>query len=265
MGLTDLFRSGHRSANPEVRLKAVEKLTCQQTLAELAQNDPSPRVRLSAIEKITDQKLLLKVALDGKEIDARIGAVERIDAQDTLAEIIKARKNFQLMGACFARITDVRILERIANDIGYNMSARRMAIENYADKSFLEDMSPATAKSEPRTAEEIDDLIAKYGAVNLARGLGKFRGSPNAMNALGEIMKRGGEAAIVAVENLAQGLAHANPEVRQAAFSQLSALSDTDLILHLIRLMDKAPFHDKIAAVLRQIDHPAARQTGGDL
>lgn len=261
MGLTDLFKPGHKSSNPETRLKAVERLSCQETLADLAQNDPSPRVRLSAIEKITDQELLVRVALDGQAIDARIAAVERIDSQDTLAEIIKVRKNFQLMGACFSRITDTNILERIANDTEYNMSARRMAIENYADESFLEDMSPDASKNEPKTPEEIDTLIARYGAVSLARGLGKFRGSTSAMNALGEIMRRGGEAGIVALENLANSLIHANKAVREEAHRQLVTLSDTGQITHLIRLMDKAPLQDSIIAVLKEIDHPDARQT----
>ncbi len=260
MGLTDLFRSGHKSSNPETRLKAVEGLSCQETLTELAQTDPSPRVRLLAVRKITDQELLAKVALDGQKIDARIAAVEQIDSQDILADIIKIRKNFQLMGACFARITDKKILDRIANDTGYNMSARRMAIENYADESFLEDLAPTTSRATPKTPEEIDTLIARYGGVSLARGLGKFRGSPNAMMALGEIMKRGGEAAVVALENLANGLIHANKAVRLIAFNELRKLSDTGLVLHLIRMMDKAPLQQSIVSVLKEIDHPEARQ-----
>ncbi|MCK5124648.1 MAG: hypothetical protein KAR42_00185 [candidate division Zixibacteria bacterium] len=260
MGLKDLFLSGHRSSNPETRLTAVAKMECQKTLSELAQNDPSPRVRLLAMGKITDQELLVKVALDGKEIDVRIAAVERIKSQDKLADIIKARKNFQLMGACFAQITNTKVLERIANDTGYNMSARRMAIENYADESFLEEIQPSVKEGRPKSPEEIDELIDRYGGVSLARGLGKFRGSPNAMKALGEIMKRGGDAAVIALEQLTQGLVHANVEVQKASFEQLAALADTGLVLHLIRLMDKAPLHDPITAVLKEINHPEARQ-----
>ncbi|MEZ5360334.1 MAG: HEAT repeat domain-containing protein [Candidatus Zixiibacteriota bacterium] len=260
MGLSDLFKAGHRSSNPEVRLKAVESLADQDALTELAQFDSSPRVRLAAVQKITDQELLRKVALDGKEIDARIAAVERIESQDVLAEIIKARKNFQLMGACFSRITDTKVLERIAYDTEYNMSARRMAIENYADESFLEDMAPTSTKTAPKTPQEIDDLIKKYGAVSLARGLGKFRGSTNAMHALGDIMRRGEEAGFVAIESLANGLIHANGAVRTEAHRQLATMTESGQILHLIRLMDKAPLQDAILAVLKEIDHPEARQ-----
>ncbi len=261
MGIADLFRADYKSSNPETRLKAVTKLTDEAILDELARCDVSPRVRLAATEKIQDQNHLLNIALHGNEIDARIAAVERIESQQVLADIIKQRKNLKLMGACFARITDRSILDAIANDTEYNLTARRMAIENYADESFLEDLQPKHDTGSPaKTPEEIEELIQRYGGVRLARALGKFRGSPNAMIALGEILKRGGEMAEVAVDQLANGLIHANRTVRNAAFKQLVSLKDGDLINHLIRLMDHAQLHAAILDVLNHIDHPEARR-----
>ena len=49
----------------------------------------------------------------------------------------------KLMGACFARITDRRVLEAIAQDTAYNPTARRMAVEQFADESYLTDLAPA--------------------------------------------------------------------------------------------------------------------------
>ena len=242
-------------------MKAVASLSDQAILTKLSMSDPSPRVRQAAVAKVTDQELLLKIALDSKEIDVRVAAVERIDSQEKLAEIIKVRRNFQLMGACFARITDKKVLDGIAKNPEYNMSARRMAIESYADESFLTEISGEQAGTNRiKTPEEINKLIKKYGGAYLVRALGRFRGSKNAILALGEIVRQGGEPAILALEKVTQGLAHANPQVSEAARAVLVDLDDPGLITRLIAMMDNEKLHDRILAVLREIDHPDARQ-----
>ena len=261
MGFTDFFKKEYQSSDPEARLKAVESLDDPRILARLAREDTSPRVRTAAVKRLTDQALLAEVALGGKEIDARLAAVERIESQEKLAEIIKIRRNLRLMGACFAKITDKKLLERIAHDPDYNMSARRMAIDNYADESFISDLEPSSRDhGEPKSPEEIATFIEKYGAVRLARAIGKFRGSHNAILALGEIIKHSGEGAVIAIDYLAQALIHANAKVRQAAEDQLSELRQTEQVLHLIRMMDNTALHGRILEVLRRIDHPEARQ-----
>ena len=261
MGIGALFRPAHRSKDPDKRLKAVNILSDQAALKTIAQSDKSPRVRLAAISRITDQDALLQVILDGQEIDARIAAVERIDSQQMLAEIIKLRKNYQLMAACFARITNKKILKAIANYPEYNISARRIAIENYADEALLrEALSRTSDSSRLKTPEEIKELIDNYGGIQLIRALGKFRGSRNAIAAIGEIMRQGGESATLAVQYLAQALVHANEDVRRCAEEQLATISSGSLVAELVQLMDKAALHEKIVGVLRRIDHPDARQ-----
>ena len=260
MGIRDLFKPAHYSKDPEVRLKAVNKLNDQKLLAEIAKTDKSPRVRKAAVARVNDQDMLFSIALDGQEIDARIDAVERIESQQKLAQIIKIRKNYQLMGACFSHISDKKILEEIAANPDYNMSARRIAIENYADESFLIDISRPETESKPKTPEEIDAYIKKFGGVRLARALGKFRGSKSAIIALGEIMKRGGEASLIALEYLVQGLDHSNPEISNTAENQLASIKDPELIAQLVRILGKTTPSDKILSVLKRIDHPDARQ-----
>ncbi|MBU0983848.1 MAG: hypothetical protein KKA42_08260 [candidate division Zixibacteria bacterium] len=261
MSFLGLFPKPHESKDPEVRLKAVESLEDQSVLAAMASTDPSPRVRLAAVARVTDQQLLTNIALDGNQIDARVAAVGRIESQQTLAKIVKVRRNYQLMGACFARITDKSILHDIANDREYNMSARRMAIENYADESYLTQIvEKRTDTDAPKTPEEIDELVERYGGVHLARALGKFRGSKNAMLALSEILKRGGEAGDIALEYLAQGLVHPNRAVSEAAHGELCKLADGRQISRLVAHMDKSELDARILAVLKNIDHPEARQ-----
>jgi len=178
MGIRDLFKPAHSSKDPEVRLKAISKLTDQKLLAEIAKTDKSPRVRKAAVARVNEQEMLFSIALDGQEIDVRIDAVERIESQQKLAQIIK------------------------------------IAIENYADEAFLVDIDQPETESKPKTPEEIDAYIKKFGGVRLARALGKFRGSKSAIIALGEIMRRGGEASLIALEYLVQGLDHSSPEIQ---------------------------------------------------
>ncbi len=261
MGLLDLFRQAHRSKKPDVRLEAVGRIQDQPLLAELAKTDSSARVREAAVARIDDQRLLMSVALDGDHIDARIAAVERLESQEDLAEIVKARKNLTLMGACFAKITDRDILERIAADRTQSITARRMAVENFADESYLAEIAPAPSEGEAaKSPEEIDALIDRYGAARLVRVFGKFRGSRNAILGLGEVVRRGGDAGLTAIDYLAMGLRHANPEIRKCATDQLASLSGAEQVSYLIRLMDNAQLHPRILEVLARIDHPEARR-----
>lgn len=256
-----LFKAKYKSEDPEVRLKAISNLGDQNILGELARTDKSPRVRMAAVARIDDQNVLISIALDGKEIDSRIAAVERIESQQQLAEIIKVRKNYQLMGACFARITDRKILEAIANDPEYNRAARRIAIENFADESYLSEVSrPSAEPGRLKSPEEIDAIIERYGDARLVQAMGKFRGSPNAILTLGAIMRRGGETASTAIEYLVQALNHANPEIRKCAEDQLVSLKEAGMIAHLIRLSERSDLHDKVMMVLGKIEHPEARQ-----
>lgn len=247
--------------NTGKRLARVADCDDQNELTEIACCDDSPRVRMAAVAKVCDQDSLYKVALDGRHDDSRVAAAERIDSEEKLAELIKVRKNYHLMGACFARITNPKILERIAHDPEYNMAARRMAIQNYADESYLSELTGAPGEDGPvKSPEEVKALIDKYGAATLARTLGKFRGSPSAMTALGQIVRSGGEGAMVAVENLAQALTHNREEVRKAASAELIGLDNADLIAKLVGMMDRPGLHEPILEVLRKIDHPEARQ-----
>jgi hypothetical protein len=267
MGLLDLFKPGYLASDPEKRIKAISGISDQKLLSEIAISDSSPRVRVAAVGKIDDQQALMKIALEGKQIDSRIAAVERITSQEDLAQIIKTRKNARLMGACFSRITDRNILERIAEDPECNITARRIAVLNYADESYLADIGLADDKKEServKTPEEIELLIKKYGARQLVRAFGKFRGSVNAVRALGMLLDRGKEPAEGAIDYLVLCLTHANSEVRSCAADQLATLNDSDLISYLILKMDSAQHHDRIMEVLRRIDHPEAGKVTGE-
>jgi hypothetical protein len=252
----------HRHSDPRVRLQVVEKLDDQEALVEVACEDDSPRVRMAAVARVVGDQGLAKIAKDAKEIDVRLAAVERISSQQLLAEIIKARKNYQLMGACFARITNREILQAIAEDTGYNPTARRMAVEQFADESYLSDLTQKDEGSEEETAKEVDveALMEMYGGVRMVRAIGRFRRSEKALRALGKVAHKGGEAGELAVEYLCRALGSTNPDLEACATEELITLSDPDLVACLVRAMDKPSRLGPIRKVLQRIETPEARE-----
>jgi hypothetical protein len=262
MGLLDFLKPKSRHPDPRVRLEALAALSDQQQLAAMACRDDSPRVRLAAVGRLQDDRWLATVAKDGSAIDARLAAVEKIGSQDVLADIIKTRKNYELMCACFARITDPVLLSAIAEDLSYNPAARRMAVEQFADESYLSDVT-GTARSEPdgarKSDEAVDAILQTYGDIRVVRALGRFRGSEKALKALGTIAKKGGDIGGLAVEYLGRALGSSNPHLKQCAADELAALRDPDLVSTLARALDSPQLYEPIREVLRRIDTLEAR------
>lgn len=260
------FRKKYRHPDPRVRLQAVAGLSDTGLLVELACGDDSPRVRLAAVERLTRDEDLQLVALDGKFIDARLAAVDKIASQQKLAEIIKLRKNFELMGACFARIHNREILEAIANDTAYNPAARRLAVEQFADESFLSDVeqSTRTEAADSATESSVDALLDAYGDVKVVRAIGRFRRSEKALRALGAIARRGGQAGEMALEYLCRALASSNTRIRQVAEQELGRLRRPELVAQLATSLDDPRLAEPIERILRAIGTPAARQALGE-
>jgi len=250
--------------DPRARLETLQKSGDRDDLIDAACSDDSPRVRLAAVARLDDDETLAKVALDAKELDVRIAAVERISSQQLLADIIKARKNYELMGACFARITDREILEAIAQDTGYNPTARRIAVEQFADESYLDDVDRAREERDNRVSDEsIDRLLRASGDLRVVRAIGRFRNSEKAVRALGAIAKKGGESGGLAVEYLCRALGSSNSKVQATAKEELCGLSDPELVSQLVRSLDDPRLREPVRDVLEQIDTPEARKALG--
>jgi hypothetical protein len=261
MGLLDFLRPKLQHPDPRVRLQALEGLDNQQRLIELARHDDSPRVRLAAVARLEDDALLAEVARDAVALDVRLAAVERIGDQRLLAEIIKSRRNYELMVACFARITDRALLQDIAQDPAYNPAARRMAVEQFADESYLADITPAEEADGGRKSEAaVDAILATYGDVRVVRALGRFKGSEKALRALGTIARKGGEVGGLAAEYLCRALGSRNPTLARCAADELAVLQDAESVACLVRALDDPNICQAVREVLRRIDTPEARR-----
>jgi hypothetical protein len=258
-------KKAYEHPNPKVRMAAVEKLEDPDALVRVACGDDSPRVRLTAVLRLVDDIQLEKVAREGEHLDSRLIAVERIFSQGVVASLLKSPENLELIGMCFSRITDRRIIESIAEDPSYSPAVRRMAVEYYADESFLQEAaSEADAEPERKSEEAVDAFVEAYGGgLRGVRAIGRFRRSEKALRALGTIARKGGETGGLAVEYLCSALGSANPKLAECAETELEVLRDPDLIDCIIRSLDNENLRQPIRKVLERIGTPEAKAALG--
>jgi hypothetical protein len=244
------------------RMEAVEDLASQDELVRVACTDDSPHARLLAVSKVTDDQNLLKVVKEAKDLDVRLVAVERISSQQILSDIVKRRENLELIGMCFTRITDRKIIESIAQDPDCNPVARRMAVEHFADESYLAEASETAMGRKSR--EAVDAFVEAYGGgLRGVRAIGRFRRSEKALKALGTIAARGGECGGLAIEYLCGGLGSSNQSLKRCAADELANLRSPELVGCLVRSLDNPALREPIREVLQRIDTPEARAALG--
>jgi hypothetical protein len=252
-----LFKDGD---DPKARLDVVEQLTEVEKLVQIACSDDSPRVRLVAVSRISEDDALMDVVRDARELDARLVAVERISSEQRIADIARDPKNLDLVGMCFSRITDRRIIESIAEDTACSKVARRMAVEHYADESYLSE-----ADDGRKSEESVQAFVQAYGGgLRGVRAIGRFRRSEKALRALGTIAQKGGDTGGLAVEYLCNALGSANPKLAQVAMDELATVQDPEMLQTLILALDNPKLQAPIHEVLARIDTPEARAALGE-
>jgi hypothetical protein len=247
------------------RLDKVENLKDDDILVDVACTDETPQIRLLAVSRVNDDEHLLRIVKNAKGLDVRLVAAERISSQKVLADIIKDRENIELIGVCFSRITDKNLIEAIAHDAAVNPVARRMAVEYFADESYLEEATAAPqVKEERKTPKAVKAFVEAYGGgIAGVRAIGRFRRSEKALKALGTIAGMGGEEGGLAIEYLCQGLASPNPSLKKCAAEELAGLKSPELVACLVRSLDKPDLREPIRDVLKKIDTPEARAALG--
>ena len=256
-----LEKRDHTHPNPKVRMTAVEKITDPELLIRIACSDEAPQVRLTAVSRLSDDIHLDRVARSAESLDVRLVAVERVFSQRVVADLLKPPEHIEFVGICFSKITDRRIIESIAQDEAYSPVVRRMAVEYFADESYLSEAVQAReGESERKSEEAVQAFVDAYGGgVRGVRAIGRFRRSEKALRALGTIARQGGETGGLAVEYLCAALGSANPKLVGCASSELEDLKDPDLVDCMIRSLDKPDLREPIRGVLVRIDTPEAR------
>ncbi len=260
MGANEAMKNGIDNMDSQARLGAVQKVSDETRLGYIARTDPCADVRLAALERLTSDERLAEVAKDAREMDVRLAAVERIESDELLAGIIRDRGNFRLVRACMSRITDPKILERIAGDTDISPATRRLAVEHFADESFLSDVLAEKDDKSRKSEEAIERILATYEGPRVVRAIGRFRHSEKALRALGTIAYKGGECGVLATEFLCRAIASTSTSLRRAAREELVALADPEEVEVIVKALEDPAIADAVREILEVIDTPLARE-----
>jgi hypothetical protein len=260
MGVNEAMKTGIDDLDARGRLEAVAEISDQARLAYVARTDPSLDVCRAALDRLTTDERLAEVARDARDMGVRLAAVERIGSDEVLEGIIRERGNLRLVRACLGRITDRAVLERIAADTAFAPATRRLAVEHFADESFLSDVLDDGDDETRKSEAAIERILEAYEGPRVVRAIGRFRYSEKALRALGTIAHKGGECGVLATEYLCRALGSSSPELRRAAHEELVELVDPEEVEVIVGALDEPAVAGAVRAVLEAIDTPEARR-----
>ncbi|EDY87161.1 conserved hypothetical protein [gamma proteobacterium HTCC5015] len=166
--LASLFKPKWRSANPDIRLGALEKLDParsrdREALVEVVKNDSESRVRLAAVRRIKDRELLdrlIKASNDEGTRDAlmrqRINTVEldevkAVGEQSTLLDIALLHQVAKVRLAAAEQVAQPGLLEVLAKE------SKDKAVQRHV-RDALKGVKAERQAQEQRSAE-IDRVI----------------------------------------------------------------------------------------------------------
>jgi len=139
------------AGNVEVRKAAVSKLTEQNTLTAIAQNDTSAEVRETAVKKLEDQSVLAEIAKTDSQSDVRFEAVMKITDQAILTDLAKTAEDSSVRYAAVSDLEDQQTLAEMAlNDSSENV--RNQAFSRIQDQAAL---------AEILKTEKDDEILSK--------------------------------------------------------------------------------------------------------
>lgn len=252
MGLLSRLQPSRRTGKPEGRRASVRKCRGEEELVRFSCEDPDLEVRLLAVEKLQSTASLRRVAIEGKHLDARLKAARAIKDPGVLAGIMCERKQPELMMACFEGIQDQDVLAEIARNPLQSLTARRIAINMFADQTLLADLLnslrvPALREAALERIEDPDlkerlrledeacgpapeeralELAKQIDSDELAEILGAFREAPGAVRALGALATPIGGNSGRAIEILRRLLKSARADIRLLALQQLACVDE---------------------------------------
>jgi len=110
-------------------------------------------VSLKALDKITDQNMLLNIAVLSRHIDVRHQALRRLTSQYFLTEILKRKNYMEIHYAALKRITDPACLAVVVKDCG-NSHIRIEALKRITDQDII----AYVAKKDPNSKVRIEAI-----------------------------------------------------------------------------------------------------------
>jgi hypothetical protein len=151
----------------EVRQAALYRLTDQALLTQVARTDENPRARSIAVRKLTDQALLANLAKTDKEPRVRAAAVGKLADNALLAEIAKAEQDSSVRSIAVAKLTDQALLADLAKT-DRDSDVRSIAVRKLTDQTLLADLA--------KTAEDLNVRLTALGKLPQGRAASSATG-----------------------------------------------------------------------------------------
>jgi len=117
--------------------------------------------REAAVEKISDQAVLKDIAFNAQEYDARTAALKKITDQTLLVEITLSNKDIYFRSEAAKRVTDQTVLKGLVQNKKEKLEIRIAAMWNLTDTSLLIDVALHNTYSSLRiaAAKHITDQV----------------------------------------------------------------------------------------------------------
>ena len=115
------------------RMIALDRLTDETVLAQVAATDADRRVRLTAFERLTEQEAIAHAAIQGIDSNIRNVAVFKLTDQDALARVAIAHNSL----AAVEKLTDHGALAEVADDGSVDWKVRLAALGKLTDGAVL--------------------------------------------------------------------------------------------------------------------------------
>ncbi|MCL2632358.1 MAG: hypothetical protein FWD45_04665 [Coriobacteriia bacterium] len=169
-----LYRIINDAPNSYARRAALEKLTDQSLLADVARNTYGREVRLAAAKKLTDLELAQEVFADLAKMigisDIQLAAIEQLTDQATLAEVANSISRRDVRISAAEKLSDRYLAQKAYADIASNIvftdiASRHAAyplfeqvLERITDQDLLGDVvKNAFVKFQPMALSRITD------------------------------------------------------------------------------------------------------------
>jgi len=165
MALMDIFRPKWKNSDQEVRKAAIEQLTDQAILAEIAKTDKECAVCQVAVKRLTDQALLAEIVKTNKKSEVREAAVEKISDQALLAEIARTDRDMYVCVKALQRMTDQALIIEIAKKYRAE-ELQEKVVSLVSDKSLLSSIALGSMSGRARLAAA--DKLADQAAAQAA-------------------------------------------------------------------------------------------------
>jgi hypothetical protein len=168
----ELMKIAQTTTNHECAKIAMDFISSQELLIDLACNSPDFSIRGDAIKRLTDQDALALIAKNPNEVSSnRFHAIEQLNDQEALAYVVRNDKESYVREAALKKLTTHPILVEIAKSDKevrakrFGTDFRIIAIEQLSDQTLLYDVAQNAKSLDCRlkaTKKITDDKMLEY-------------------------------------------------------------------------------------------------------